>query len=377
VLVRELKSEIIKSLTEQGFSVNGSVEPKSISKNTLKELQQFSRKEQIKLHKNFIVDSYDKVQKHLINGRDINPAEIKLELREIEGESPDSIIYKWWNLVWWSVPFQRAYGRQMRFMLWDKTHNAPFGLIGLQSPILKMAVRDRYLEIPNETLDVWVNKSMQAQRLGALPPYNQLLGGKMVALAITASELRKAYKKKYKDTETILEKRVIEPDLLFVTTTSAFGRSSIYNRLKYNDELVAKSLGYTKGSGTFHIPQELYVEIQNYLLERGEYVNTSFGNGPSQKIKTLDKAFAKLKLNNYTYHNIEREFFLFPLAKNLKNVIAKEVKPKYYSRKLEDLTSFWKNRWCLPRAQKFNEWRNFNGEQFLVSTKRNVSRWSK
>src|SRR5690606_17672524 len=153
---------------------------------------------------------------------------------------------RWWNLLWWSVPYQKAYGRQMRFLLWDKIHNAPFGLIGLQSPVLKMAVRDNYLQIPKETLDVWINKSMQAQRLGALPPYNQLLGSKMVALSLTSNEIRRAYKKKYKNVKTLLEKRLIEPDLLFITTTSAYGRSSIYNRLKYKNELVAESLGFTK-----------------------------------------------------------------------------------------------------------------------------------
>jgi hypothetical protein len=55
----------------------------------------------------------------------------------------------------------------MRFIIWDKTHDAPFGLISLQSPILKQAVRDRNLGIPNEELDYWVNRSMYAQRVGA------------------------------------------------------------------------------------------------------------------------------------------------------------------------------------------------------------------
>jgi len=54
--------------------------------------------------------------------------------------------------------------------LWDKTHDAPFGLISLQSPLLKMAVRDNYLGIPGDELDRWVNKSLHAQRVGALPP---------------------------------------------------------------------------------------------------------------------------------------------------------------------------------------------------------------
>lgn len=359
-----LRKNIIDSLNGQGFSVNGHAEPLKFDKETFRQIHEISRKEQISLQKNLVEEAYETVKKYLINGKDINPSEIELEFRMIEEGTEEHKIFRWWNLVWWSVPYQRAYGRQMRFLLWDKTHNAPFGLIGLQSPILKMAVRDKYLQIPNETLDVWVNKSMQAQRLGALPPYNQLLGGKMVAMSLTANELRKAYKKKYKNTETVLEKRIIEPDLLFLTTTSAFGRSSIYNRLKYNDELVAESLGFTKGAGTFHIPQQVYVETLKYLSKQGVNVSTTFGNGPSRKIKLLEKAFSMLHLGDYTYHNIQREFFLFPLAENLKTVIAKDVRPKYYNRKLVDLTAFWRERWCIPRSERFNDWKNFNGKKF-------------
>ena len=104
--------------------------------------------------------------------------------------------YRWWNLVWWSIPYQRSYGRQMRFIVWDTAHDIPFGLILLQSPVLKMSVRDKYLEIPKEELDLWVNKSMHAQRVGALPPYNEILGGKMVALALTSNEIRGLFLKR-------------------------------------------------------------------------------------------------------------------------------------------------------------------------------------
>lgn len=361
---KKLRSKIVRSISKQGFSVNGHVAPTLFTKDSYKELHAFSKKEQITLQRSFIEEEYEVVSKYLVNGADIDPSKIELELISIQTGSEEEILYRWWNLVWWSVPYQRAYGRQMRFLLWDKTHNAPFGLIGLQSPVLKMSVRDNYLEIPSETLDIWVNKSMQAQRLGALPPYNQLLGGKMVALSLTANELRKAYKKKYKGTETLMEKRIIEPDLLFLTTTSAFGRSSIYNRLKFQGELVAQSLGFTKGSGTFHIPQELYIDILEFLSKRGTNVSTTFGNGPSRKIKLLDKAFSMLELGEYTYHNIQREFFLFPLAKNLKNVIAKNVQPRYYNRKLIELTDFWKERWCMPRSKRNTDWQQFNGNQF-------------
>ena len=47
---------------------------------------------------------------------------------------------------------------------------------------------------------------MQAQRLGALPPYNELIGGKMVALSLTSNELRGEYRKNIKCTDSFRKK---------------------------------------------------------------------------------------------------------------------------------------------------------------------------
>jgi len=373
----QLRQEIIQSLIHQGFSVNGHIAPTSLSKNHFKKIQQFSRKEQIKLQNDFLVNTTDTVKQFIISGKDINPEKIELELRLAEDGTIEHTLFRWWNLMWWSVPYQKAYGRQMRFLLWDKTHNAPFGLIGLQSPILKMSVRDNYLQIPKQDLDYVINKSMQAQRLGALPPYNELLGGKMVALSLTCNELRKQYQKKYKNTQTVLQERIIDSQLLFITTTSAFGRSSIYNRLKFKNELVAESLGYTKGSGSFHVPQELYADIQKFLKRKKVDVNTTFGYGPSRKVKLLDKAFSLLDLREYHYHNLYREFFIFSVARNLENVILKNVRPIYHQRPLTDLVEFWKARWAIPRAGRKQGWDDFDGNKFLIAAKKNITRWSK
>lgn len=362
----KLKNEIIEILQAQGFKINPHVRPAANTKTVYKELQQESRKEQITLHKKFLKSNIPIIKDYFLDVNKFDPERIDLELLEVKRDTLEETIFRWWNLIWWSVPYQRAYGRQMRFILWDKGHNAPFGLIGLQSPVLKMSARDNYLDIPKNELDLWVNKSMQAQRLGALPPYNYLIGGKMVAMAMTTNELRKYYQKKYKDKKTEMQGRVINPDLLFITTTSAFGKSSIYNRLNYKQQPVAMSLGYTKGSGSFHIPETLYKEILEFLKSNGMDVSTSFGNGPSRKIKLLHTAFRLLNMPDYSYHNLKREFFLFPLASNLHNVIHKKVKPKYYNRPLKDVMVYWKKRWGLPRAQRSEEWKQFNRQEFFI-----------
>ncbi|MCK9615628.1 MAG: DUF4338 domain-containing protein [Candidatus Omnitrophica bacterium] len=366
----ELRKEIIKILAFQGFKINPHVRPSGNGKRTFKRLQQKSRLEQISHHKNFLNENISKVKEYCKNGSEIIPENISLEMREVHPGSIDEIIFRWWNLVWWNMPYQHPYGRQLRFLLWDTAHNAPFGLIALQSPVLKMSVRDKTLAIPKDELDIWVNKSLSAQRVGALPPYNELLGGKMVALALTSNEIRESYKRKYKNYITTIKKRKIKPDLLFLTTTSAFGKSSLYNRLKYRKSIVAKPLGYTQGSGSFHIPDDIYEKIIKFLKRKKINVKRHYGNGPSRKLKLISLGFAHLKLPKFEYHGIKREFYLFPLAFNLRKVISKKKKPIFYNRPFNRLVDYWKERWAIPRAKRILRWKNFKTNVFFSKTKR-------
>ncbi|MHA2621516.1 MAG: Druantia anti-phage system protein DruA [bacterium JZ-2024 1] len=357
---RKLRKRIIQVLKEQGFKINPHLRPKGCSKTTYRKIHQKARFEQLSLHKKFLVDSIKKVTNYCRNGSEIIPERISLELREVQSDSFEEILFRWWNLIWWSIPFQRSYGRQMRFLLWDTAHDAPFGLICLQSPVLKMSVRDNYLGIPKDELDIWVNKSMHAQRVGALPPYNELLGGKMVALALSCNEIRECYSRKYENYKTIIKERELKPELLFLTTTSAFGKSSLYNRLKYNGEVVAYRLGYTQGSGTFHIPEELYEETLKFLKTKGIDVSRGFGHGPSRKLKLITLGLKYLGLSKFEYHGLKREFYLFPLVKNLREVIQNGEKPVWIDRPFNKLVDYWKERWALSRAARKPEWKNFN-----------------
>jgi hypothetical protein len=370
----ELIREINQALRDQGFKLSSQVRPDADTKSSYRDLQSKSRVEQIQNHKRYLQQCHSRIEPYLLNGTQLNPLNIDLELRVVEPYSLEEDIFRWWNFMWWSVPYQKAYGRQMRFVLWDKGHNAPFGIIGLQSPVLKMAVRDNHLKIPRQNLDSWVNKSMQAQRLGALPPYNSLIGGKMVALAMTSNELRQAYRDKYSDQKTEMMDRAIDPNLLFITTTSAFGRSSIYNRLSYFGQPVGESLGFTKGYGSFHIPESLYKEIANYLKRNNVDVSTTFGHGPSRKIKLLYTAFRMLKMPDYSAHNLKREFFLFSLANNLQGVIQKGEVPIFHDRPLKELTNFWKERWCVPRTERMSDWKDFDASEFHKKAEREIYR---
>ena len=365
---QKLRNKIIKVLKEQGFKINPHLRPEVDNKTSYRYIQQTAMLEQLSLHKEFLINSTEKIKKYCRDGNKINPEKISLELREVKSGSFEEVIFKWWNLIWWSIPYQRSYGRQMRFLLWDTTHDTPFGLISLQSPVLKMSVRDQALAIPKDELDIWVNRAMNAQRVGALPPYNELIGGKMVALTLTCNEIREAYKKKYENNFSIIKNRKLKPDLLFITTTSAFGKSSMYNRLKYNNEVVAESLGYTKGSGSFHIPEELYEEILKFLSSKDINVARGYGHGPSRKLRLIGLGLKHLGLSSFEYHGIKREFYLFPLVKNLRGVIQQSESPFLFDRPFNDLVNYWKKRWAIPRAERMPEWKNFTVEHFFKRT---------
>ena len=284
-----LKNDLQESFRKQGFIISGKdkLSLTTDTKDETKNIQIAAKNEIIKRKKKSLIYNSKLVRKYMINGRDINIEKIKLEIKPVLSRTSDEELFRWWNLVWWSMPYQRPYGRQMRFIIWDIAHNAPFGLISLQSPILRQAVRDNSLGIPIKQRDYWVNRSMFAQRTGALPPYNYLLGGKMVALSLISNEIKNAYQEKYSNRTTLMVERNIEPDLLFITTSSAFGRSSIYNRLKYNDEVVAERLGYTEGYGSFQISDDLYERLINFLRDSGANVQRGYGSGPSRKLKLI------------------------------------------------------------------------------------------
>jgi hypothetical protein len=360
-----LRDKIIEALKAQGFLINPHLRTKGNEKETIRRVHEQKRNELIQLHKKFLLANLKKVEEYAVTGKDLDPAKITLELVEVKPRSFESVLFLWWNLAWWSLPYDKPIGRQMRFVLWDRQHNAPFGLIGLQSPPLHSATRDSFLGIDHDSADYWINQSMYAQRVGALPPYNSLLGAKMVALSLTCNEIRKHYEKKYKNAISLLRHRVIPSNLLFITTTSAYGKSSIYERINYNGDTVSQFIGFTAGSGTFHVPQTLYDKILLFLDKEGCNTKRGYGTGPSRKLTLISKAFNKLGISGLTFHNIKRGHYIFPHVHNLRKVIHENEKPYWYNRPFRELYDFWKQRWCLPRSLRTKVWKQFDSNIYF------------
>jgi len=364
--LKNLKVEINKALKEQGYKLksNGFVLGNS-NRSTKRSVHKLAKIERIIAHKDFIIKTSKLAKKYLIDGKNLKIEKINPKIIEVKSGTKWEDLFKWWNLVWWSLPYEHAYGRQMRFIIWDQYHKAPIGLIGLQSPILSWSVRDNYLNISWKNRDYWVNQSLSAQRLGALPPYNYILGGKLVAYLMATDGIRKKFRNKYKNQKTIMKERELPARLLFITTTGAYGKSSVYTRLKFNDEYIARFIGYTKGAGSFHIPNSLFEKLVSYLKQKKHNVKRGFGNGPSRKLRLIDQSLELLGFKNGAIHGVQRAVYLFPFAKNLQDVIQKNTRPKWEHRKVEDITTFWKERWALNRVKKDGTYLKFKGKNFV------------
>lgn len=362
---KQLKKEFFSAVEKQGYLFsNNSYALKRKSRLAVRSAHSLAKAERIVPHRDFILEMLEKSKSSFLDGKNLDVNKISPRLISVESRTHWADFFRWWNMVWWSLPYDQAYGRQMRYLVWDDYHEAPMGLIGLQSPILSWSVRDKHLGIKAEKRDYWVNQSLSAQRLGALPPYNAVLGGKLVASLMTSDLVRKDFSEKYRDQKTIIKGQTLPARLLFITTTGAFGKSSVYNRLKYRGYPIAEFIGYSFGSGSFHIPNSLYEKMVAYLEQEDGSAERGFGNGPSRKMRLIDRALEKMGISNGLDHGIKRAVYLFPFAKNLKNIIQNDVRPIWHHRSVEELTDYWKTRWALPRAEKNTSYKEFNYKDF-------------
>lgn len=299
------------------------------------------------------------------NAKEINPERIRPRLHLVG----DALTQDLWRIgrSYWSMPFNKGYGRRLRFVIIDEEHDSLMGLIGLQSPPADLACRDSLFEYPKGEKLRLVNQTMDAYAVGAIPPYSQLLGGKLCAGLICSDTVRRAYWRTYAKSQTLLEGMRIDQPLVAVTTTSAFGRSSQYNRLKYNDLLLAKQIGETKGYGLLHL-EHLYPEIETFLKHRDAYTSGGFGNGPKVRWQNVTRALHLLGLpNTMLAHGLKRPVYLFPFVENLVEGMSGGSFGQQLLLPEKTFAEYWLHRWAVPRAQRFPEWRTIDPLSMLIS----------
>jgi hypothetical protein len=207
--------------------------------------------------------------------------------------------------------------------------------------------------------------------LGALPPYNYLLGGKLISYIIASNEVRKIYERKYKGVVTNISKRTA-CKLACIFTTSLYGLSSQYNRMTYNHQLLYQPIGHTKGYGTLHITYETFKAMRELLESRHITVTNKFGDGPIWRMRVIRTAADILGINAdfLLKHSFQRGIYAVPLAHNFREFLKGEQrKLNYYDYSLHDLVEYWKERWLNKRKTNLEIQKNvygFRAENFCI-----------
>ncbi|MBI2512176.1 MAG: DUF4338 domain-containing protein [Opitutae bacterium] len=374
-----LKRRIRAHLKSLGFtkSEDGSLHPPDSSKDTYRHLHRKQKKAKLDRTDRWFKKKFEELKIHFAAGAEINPENIVAELEEIppskkSKEDWRGYLFRLASLTW-SVPVSSGYGRRMRFLVWDRSNNKLMGIIALGDPVFNMTARDSHLGWNAKQRSKGLVNVMDAYVLGAIPPYNQLLGGKLVACLVRTKEVAEAFERKYGKTKGIISGKRKHARLFVVTTTSSLGRSSLYNRLRLGSTHYFQPIGFTAGWGHFQINDRLFADLRNFLArKRGKYAKRAkahqFGQGPNFRIRVVRLALESLSMNpDILRHNLRREVFLCALAKNASKLLTgRAVRPNVRDVvSAAEVSVAARQRWLIPRAERRPEFRNWTLEDTL------------
>ena len=305
----------------------------------------------------------------LLDGKRLNPENIVPQLIQIEPNDAHSAKVFRLACFNWSIPTSRGFGRRLRFLVWDKHHNALIGLIGLTDPVFNLKVRDEVIGWDANARKERLTCVMDAFTLGAVPPYSHLLGGKLVAALLSSEQIQDCFTLKYQNRAGIISGQKKQPQLAAITTTSVLGRSSVYNRLKLNGQKILSPIGFTSGYGHFQFSDHIFKEMKNLVeAESPEKANSfSFGHGPNWKIRTIREALRILGIDQTVVkHGIRREVFICRLFENsFDHLKAGIMLEGSLTRATEVISNDAMNRWVVPRSQRDKRFQNFKADDWI------------
>ncbi len=366
---RRLRARLLQLLRSQGFKVGDDnlVQQRSYRKEKVRRIHSASREERLTLERPFVETWLPRLSKYLGSGSDVDPTLIDPYPVLVDGSEEMGALFRL-ACLWWSVPVSRGFGRRFRVLVFDASNGKLFGLLGLTDPVFNLRVRDTWVGWDAHQREERLVHVMDAYVLGAVPPYNSLLGAKLMALLSTSDFIRDVFRKRYRTSRSVIRQREFDGRLAMITTTSALGRSSIYNRLRFRGEEVFHPVGFTEGYGHFHLANGTYEHLRAYLVSLGdeEITRYKFGNGPNYRIRVVRTALEHLKLPpDLLRHGVRRGVYVAPLAENSQEFLRGErERLRWRERPFEEMVDLWRERWLLPRASRDFSYRDFRSEQW-------------
>jgi hypothetical protein len=227
------------------------------------------------------------------------------------------------------------------------------------------------IHVGNDVLDISV--------CGAIAPYSDVIGGKLVAMLLTSPELVQAYSQRYGKANSIIASSMAgrrvsrRPRLTTMTTTSLYGTNlNQYTRLRVEvsdpkgglpREVSFKKLGATRGQGSFHFSVATVDQIEAFLSQSADSrtVNSIFGEGVSPRLRKIRNGLdaSGFPSDFVLTHGSPRAVYGISLTSNQRDYLLGLAKTPNYlfpqksaSQVTHEIADYWKRRWLLPRIQR-------------------------
>jgi hypothetical protein len=210
---------------------------------------------------------------------------------------------------------------------------------------------------------------------GAIPPYSELLGGKLISMLAVSPTIVRAYHERYRSHSSEIASSLAgrpvcrRSHLVFVGTTSLYGSgSSQYNRVRIPREVlhgradvVFQELGKSRSFGTSHLSRGAVAALVRLAEQsrNGTRVNSIFGEGVNPKLRKVRAGIDLLDWpsDNLLQHRRRRIVYGVKLIDNLlEYLLGLEADPKYLFRKslpndVEAIADWWRTRWLAHRSR--------------------------
>jgi uncharacterized protein DUF4338 len=365
---KRLRSELRKHLVKLGYTKNckGYFLKGKLTKKRIRRLYRTHREERALATREFVLERRDLVRSSFADGSKLNPTHIEPELCLVESGTEEADLYRLATLLW-SVPVSQGFGRRLRFLVRDRHNGCIMGVFGLTDPVFNLAARDAWIGWDHRDRAKRLVHVMDAFVVGAVPPYSHLIGGKLIAALMASKEVVNIHARKYRGTPSIISEEIKPAKLVLLTTTSALGRSSLYNRLRIPEGPCFTPIGYTNGYGHFHVSERLFERLRALLASNGHpYARGHrFGMGPNWRLRVVRAALDDLGLDADAFlkHGLNREVYGIPLASNFRQILlGNHRRVRRTTLQADDIASYCMERWLLPRATWDNRYRSVTPE---------------
>lgn len=265
-------------------------------------------------------------------------------IRYISPEKDKKLLEEWLMLRTFvsTMKFDQNPGRVLKFIVYDSVTGKYLGFSSISSEVIAMTARDKWIGWTKE--DRLEKGKLKNSAIGTCivptqPAGYNLLAGKLVAALLTTKEIRTAWE------------RVTGEPLVGLSTTSLYGKQSMYNGIPY-----WKTLGETKGKIYLKPDDIIYKEWHHWLKDNhyDEYIKATekddiVGPVTGIKQKILDMIFkhAKLQASRYT-HGFNRGVFYCCLYENSKEFLRSEINSsdlvigKRVNKDVEGVIDWWR-----------------------------------